>query len=249
MKKVYIAIAMLLCAFLMFGCSSKIDPIVTDAEFVNMVKEHFTTCEINSRSQDYIDGVYTDHIDFTASVEYEYLTVNFKGYYIYEYYEDNWYYSYDFWVDSADWSRLLGEWQFRDRSLNMGASFYSADLRLEILSLSETDENAMEIVYNYSSWLNDNSLGRVVVNEKGESISGTINIKNRTETIMGKEISIPSYASGFRIPWQGTTRILITLSRDGVYTKDILNGYTHNFNKLISIEDVQAAIDKGKDGN
>lgn len=218
----------------------------SDDNVIAFLENHFSSCSITGHTQ-YTDpsGIFYDTVDFTASLDYNYLSVKFSGWLEMSYYDDAWHETWDFWVDHYDWSAFEDTFQYREQSLNMGAGFYSADVQLTFSNIEQISDTKLNLTYSGSVYLYDKTGKYVDTNEKIDPKTVTLSIFKERITIMGKEIVVPVHAHYIHLPWYGT--FAVKLQRDaGVGATDDTDygSIFAPFHRYVSDEEVQDAIDK-----
>lgn len=233
-----------------YNCKATDCP-VTDSDFISFMKNHFSSCIITERSSSIdLDGVYTDIIYFASTLEYSYLTVNLSGYYILEFYDSCWQESYDFWIDTYDWSALEGAFRYRNQNFNMGAGFYSAEVNISLSNIEQASQDKLQLTYSADVYLYDKTGGYVDTNEEIVNKSKTLTISYESMSILGKEIQIPTKARYITLPWYGTFAVFLCRDNGVEATDDTKYGFTFaHFDKIPLDEELQDAFDKLKGSN
>lgn len=223
--------------------SRAIDNPVSDEDFLEMLSYQFDSCSIDSRTQEIsADGTYFDYITFSASVEYEYLVVCFKGTYTYTFTDDAWIYNRYLWIDHNDWSAFEGNFRYRDPSLGGD----SADIQISITDIQQISDTKLSISYSGSVYLHYNRGGWTWIDEEVPQITQEIRIYTQSITIWGIEFIIPRYASSIVMPWANSSTISVYLFiENGVEARDLeFAGSVEHFDRVVSDDELQDAFDK-----
>ena len=227
--------------------SKAINNPVSNEDFLEMLSYQFDSYSIDSRAHEIsADGTYYDHITFSVSVEYEYLVVWFKGTYTYAFMDSMWIQNHDMWIANYDWSKLQDTFVYRNRSLNMGACFYSAEVTVSISKATQLAGNELKITYSGSTYLYDKTASIKVADEDVPETTRTIKLHTETEYIWGTAFEIPYYGGCIYFPWEWSSEIAIYVDRsDGLYTCNLLcNGSKDQFVRNISNDELQDAFDQ-----
>lgn len=227
--------------------SRAINNPVSNEDFLEMLSYQFDSYSIDSRVHEIsADGTYYDYITFSVSVEYEYLVVWFKGTYTYAFMDSMWIQNHDMWIANYDWSKLQDTFVYRNRSLNMGACFYSAEVTVSISKATQLAGNELKITYSGSTYLYNKTASSKVADEDVPETTRTIKLHTEKEYIWGTAFEIPYYGGCLYFPWEWSSEIEIYVDRsDGLYTCNLLcNGSKDEFVRNVSNDELQDALDQ-----
>lgn len=220
---------------------------VSDNDFYDMMMYHFDSYSITSRSTELDEeNIYHDFITFTATVDYDYLTVQFEGEYAYEFFDGDWHMYDNLWITGYDWSQFLGTFRYRDESINMGAGFYSVEAKVTIDEIQQVAEDKLLVTYSGSTYLYDKTLKYLEVDEAVSKQSKEIRISTDQEIVFGYEVNIPQYAGCIFLPWEGTSQMALYLNcEEGIYSEgSVSSSSRESFTRIVSEGDLQDAMDK-----
>ena len=177
---------------------------ITNESFSTQMCNYFDSCTALERySWTNSAGNYCESISFASEIRYEYWTVLFSGEYTFEFYDNVWHENPAFTLSSVDWTPLIGSWQYRDQRLNMGAGFYSAELLLNIVDITQNSEDELQITYSGYSYLYDTTSDRLCANEEVIEQTKSFEIKTTKEHILGIEVALPTRLNTvIKMPWE-----------------------------------------------
>ena len=228
-----------------YQCVAIANP-VSNSDIIAFLQNHFTTCEIINRSQNADqDGVFTDTVNFTATLEFPYLTANFSGWYTMEFYDECWYETCDFGIDTYDWSALEGTFRYKNQSFNMGAGLFSADVKMFFSNIHQINDKELSVTYSGSVYLYDKTGGYIENDEKIPQKTREFRIHTEAVEILGKEFEIPWEIRYISVPWYGTFAIFLNREKGVEATDNTDYGKTFaHFDRVVSDDELQDAFDK-----
>lgn len=219
---------------------------VTDDAMVTYLLNHFSSAQVTDRIQSTTPtGAYCETVYFTSTLKYNYLTVNFSGWYKFEFYDHCWYETYDFELTSYDWSAFEGTFRCT------GNIYWGdIDIKLTLSNIEQISEEKLQLTYSGNINLYD-KYGSISANKEVPETKKVLSTSTSAKTtVFGKDFSIPYCTADFYlylpIANLGEEEIQIRLYRDfGVGADDLIyNGYTEYFDKLVSEEELQDALDR-----
>ena len=180
--------------------------IMTDEEFISYASNYFSSCELKESNQ-WTDeyGNFCEDYNFSASIEYEYWTINLEGTYSLTFMDDIWIEDCYFTNSNVDWSALLGSWsyQFDGRNDATSANDYVYDIAVNINNITQIDNDNLQISYtgsSYSCWDTELYPAKVYV-DKNFSEESKCKIDYTVMDILGEQIQIPDQINFIPVPW------------------------------------------------